>query len=139
MPILRNARHEKFCREYVIDHNASKAAIRAGFTNGPGIGVTASRLLKDPKISERIAYLDEKHMKAADITAERVLEELGRIAFAKAVDGVKNSDKTTALRMLAQRFKLIGSEADEALNNLAMSFAERVTAAQARMKTGGKP
>ena len=137
MPILRNQRHEKFAREYVIDHNASQAAIRAGFTNGPGIGVTASRLLKDPKIADRIAYLDEKHLKAADITAERVLEELARIAFAKAVDPVKNSDKTTALRMLAQKFKLIGS--DEAANDVAGMLMAQLSAARARSRTEDKP
>lgn len=178
MPILKNQQHERFAREFAKDYNATQAAIRAGYAEGKAARTQGARLLANVDIKARIAELDQKTLKQADITAERVMLELARLAFAderklfdekgnlKAphtldddtaacvssmefhegirgkqgkVKRIRTAGKEAALRMLAQRFKLIGSEADEALNNLAMSFAERVTAAQARMKTGGKP
>lgn len=137
MPILENPKHERFAREYSIDRNGTQAAARAGYSKKTS-GVQASRLLKDAAIAARIVELENQYLKAADITAERVLEELGRIAFAKTDEAVKPSDKNTALRMLAQRFKLIGSDADEALTNLAVSFADRVAEARQRRREDGK-
>ena len=137
MPILENAKHERFAREYSIDRNATQAAIRTGYSKRSA-GMQGSRLLKDDAISARIIELENQYLKAADITAERVLEEIGRIAFAKTDEAVKPSDKNTALRMLAQRFKLIGSDADEALTNLAVSFADRVAEARQRRREDGK-
>lgn len=137
MPILENPKHERFAREYAIDRNATQAAARAGYSKKTS-GTQGSRLLKDAAIADRIVELENQYLKAADITAERVLEELGRIAFAKTDEAVKPSDKNTALRMLAQRFKLIGSDADEALTNLAVSFADRVAEARQRRRDSGK-
>lgn len=136
MPILANAKHERFAREYVIDRNGTKAAARAGYSKATSV-VQASRLLRNAAIAERIVELEEKYLAAADITAERVMEELARIAFAKTNDTVKVSDKNTALRMLAQKFKLIGS--DEAANDVAGMLMAQLSAARARSRAEDKP
>lgn len=47
---------------------------------------------------------------------------------------VKFRDPVPALRLLAQHRKLIGSEADEALGNIAAAFAERMQEARQRRK-----
>lgn len=178
MPILKNAKHERFAREYVKDHNGTQAAIRAGYAKGTSARVQGARLLTNADIRARVEELNQKTLRQADITAERVMLELARLAFADerklfdekgtlkaphtldddtaaAVSSLEFSDpakgkrqgsvrrirlagKEAALRMLAQRFKLIGSEADEALNNLAMSFAEKVAAARERRRDSGK-
>lgn len=170
MPILANAKHERFAREYVIDNNATQAAIRAGYSEKTA-GSQGFDLLKKPEIAERIGELTKRTLQQADITAERVMLELARLAFhdgrrlfdengkpkpiqdldddtAACVSSVsvgkgnkvhvRTAGKEAALRMLAQRFKLIGTEADEALNNLAMSFAEKVAAARKRRESEGK-
>ncbi len=136
MPILKNAKHERFAREYAIDRNATKAAARAGYSKATS-GTQGSRLLRNAAISERIVELEDKYLNAADITAERVMEELARIAFAKTEDTVKVSDKNTALRMLAQKFKLIGS--DEAANDVAAVLMAQLAAARARNRAEDKP
>jgi len=48
---------------------------------------------------------------------------------------IKLRDPTAALRMLAQHKRLIGSEADEALSNIAEAFAQRM--ADARQRRAG--
>lgn len=171
MPILANAKHERFAREYVIDNNATQAAIRAGYSEKTA-GSQGFDLLKKPEIAARIGELTKRTLQQADITAERVMLELARLAFADErklwdengnlkppheldddtaaavssmemgdngkVKRIRTAGKEAALRMLAQRFKLIGTEADEALNNLAMSFAEKVAAARKRRESEGK-
>jgi hypothetical protein len=47
-------RQERFIHEYLIDHNASAAAARAGYSEKTK-GSTAAELLKDERICERIA------------------------------------------------------------------------------------
>lgn len=66
----------------------------------------------------------------------------GRDANGKALPDtvttkVKLRDPIQALRMLAQNKKLIGSDADEAMSNLASAFADRMTEARKR-RAGGK-
>jgi phage terminase small subunit len=51
---------------------------------------------------------------------------------------VKFRDPVPALRLLAQHRKLIGSDADEALSNIAAAFADRMAAARARRRQHAK-
>lgn len=80
MPALKNARHERFCREYLIDTNGAQAAIRAGYS-ATAAKVTASRILTDDNVQRRIAELRGVLAGKLEITAERVLREAARLAF----------------------------------------------------------
>lgn len=71
---------EKFAREYIIDLNGQEAAKRAGYSERSA-HVTASRLLKNAKVQALIAGLTEKKFTKLDISAERILQELARLAF----------------------------------------------------------
>lgn len=80
---LSNRRYERFCREYIIDQNATAAYERAGFQRDDG---NASRLFSQLEIQIRIAQLEhEVHVKLGS-TAELVMEGLSRIAFADMRD-----------------------------------------------------
>ena len=78
---------EAFCQNYVSGMSATAAYIEAGYKPG-----TASKavhvLLKNPKVAERLAELRAQRAKEHDITAERVLGELARVAFASITDVV---------------------------------------------------
>lgn len=74
-----------FVDEYLIDFNASAAARRAGYKQ-KAIGQHAHLLLKKPEIASRIAAKRERISAKAQATAERVAEELARIAFANPAD-----------------------------------------------------
>jgi len=76
----RKERLERFCRAYIIDFHGTNAAIAAGYSQ-KSAHVTASRLLSDAKICARIAELQKKQTDKLDITAERVLGELAKMAF----------------------------------------------------------
>ena len=66
------AKRERFCQEYVIDCNGTQAAIRAGYSKN-GADVQAIRMLRNARIKERIAELQEQIAKTAGLTAEYVI------------------------------------------------------------------
>lgn len=74
-----------FVKEYLIDLNATQAAIRAGYSakTADQIGF---QLLNKTSVSEEIKKEMAKRSKRTGINADRVLNELARIAFANAKD-----------------------------------------------------
>lgn len=88
MPRLSNDKHEALCRFYVQHWNKEKAWRQAGYT--PGSGVIFDTFNR-PEIQARIRELRDAVLKVADITAQRVMLELGRVAFAD-VRGLFNED-----------------------------------------------
>lgn len=69
-----------FCREYLIDLNATQAAIRAGYSQETAGSIGSENLTK-PEIQDYIQDLKEKRSKRLEITSDKVLIELGKIAF----------------------------------------------------------
>lgn len=75
-----NDKQKRFCEEYLVDYNATQAATRAGYSEKTAYS-QGHDLLKKPEI---VAYIDELKEKTAaklNITRERVMQELGRLAF----------------------------------------------------------
>lgn len=79
------AKEERFCEEYLIDLNATQAAIRAGYSVKTAYS-SGQRLLKKVETRARIEELKALRSRRTGITAERVLEELAKISFVKATD-----------------------------------------------------
>ena len=75
-----NRKQQLFVDEYLIDLNAKQAAIRAGYSVRRA-EVTGCELLSDRKVSESIALRMKEREARTHITADRVLQELARIAF----------------------------------------------------------
>lgn len=73
-------RERAFVAEYLKDLNGRQAAIRAGFAP-KSASVRACNMLKRPEIQEAIRAANEKRVRKAEVTAERVIQELARIAF----------------------------------------------------------
>ncbi|HEM6735046.1 TPA: terminase small subunit [Citrobacter amalonaticus] len=71
-------KQEMFCREYLIDLNATQAAIRAGYS-AKTANRTASENLSKPDIQSRIAELKAKRNEDVSINAQYVLNRLVEI------------------------------------------------------------
>jgi phage terminase small subunit len=78
-PIL-SGRQAKFIEEYRIDGNGTQAAIRAGYSPKTA-GQTAFELLRNPKIVAALRERDIGRFQTHEVTADRVLKELARVAF----------------------------------------------------------
>lgn len=81
-------KQELFCKEYLVDLNATQAYKRAGYSvkSDNAAAVEASKLLRNPKVEARIRKLMEERSKRTEITADKVLAELAAIAFTKGSD-----------------------------------------------------
>jgi phage terminase small subunit len=78
-------KQQRFCDEYLIDLNATQAAIRAGYSPKTA-EQTASRLLRNVKVQEYIAKRQKELSRSTEITQERVIKELALIAFSNNAD-----------------------------------------------------
>lgn len=86
-----NKRQKLFVAEYIVDLNATQAAIRAGYSEKTA-GAIASENLKKPDIQAEIQKQMRKRAERVEITQDTVLRELANIAFANATDFVRIKD-----------------------------------------------
>ena len=75
-----NGKQKAFAIEYVVDYNATQAAIRAGYSERSAYS-QAHELLKKPEIKAAIKELEDAAAERAAVSKERVLKELARVAF----------------------------------------------------------
>jgi len=87
MPKL-TLKQKKFCEEYLIDGNATRAYLEAYKTTckkEEAAAASASKLLRNPKVSkylhERTEEIATKVIEKTDITVERVLREYAKLGF----------------------------------------------------------
>lgn len=73
-------KQQAFVDEYVIDLNATQSAIRAGYSPRSA-GAISAALLQKHEIQVALKQVQEERSAKTKITAERVLQELARIAF----------------------------------------------------------
>lgn len=73
-------KQEAFVREYMIDLNATQAATRAGYSARTA-NEQGARLLANVSVRSALTAAIEARAARTDITADRVLKELARIAF----------------------------------------------------------
>ena len=80
-----------FVQEYLIDLNATQAALRAGYSvnNSHKIG---SQLLDNPRIKQAIELAMYERELRTKVTQDRVIQELAKIAFINPTDVVDSYD-----------------------------------------------
>lgn len=97
----------RFVREYLLDENATQAAIRAGY-NPRTAKSTGHENLTKPEIAAAIRVRQSRLAADANITQEMIVREYVKIAFADDyTQPIKASDKNKALAQLA---KLLGMD-----------------------------
>lgn len=92
-----NPRQAAFVKEYVVDHNATQAAIRASYSTKTAYS-QGQRLLKNVEIGKAIRRLDAETSTRLQLTHELVLEGLHGIA----------TDDTTTASARVRAYELLG-------------------------------
>jgi len=96
-------RQSLFVAEYLIDLNARQAAIRAGYAKGSAADRGWELLHRCPPVMARLKEAMAERAQRTQITAERVLKELARLAFADIRNYLtEGENKTLVVRPLAQ-------------------------------------
>ena len=108
MPRAKNSgklteQQKLYCREYLVDRNATAAAIRAGYSK-QSANTNSCRMMKSTKIKLHIGLLDRKiksdQLLSATETLERISEEAVNMDAAPR-------DRLRALELLAKHWGLL--------------------------------
>ncbi len=83
-----NNKQRRFVDEYLIDLNATQAAIRAGYS-AKTAGQIGDENLKKPEIKQAVADRMKDRETRTEITQDMVLRELAKIGFADIRKAVK--------------------------------------------------
>jgi phage terminase small subunit len=90
-------RQQRFAEEYLVDLNATRAALRAGYS-AKGAEVRGSELLRNRKVAAKIDGLKRERSERTRVTADRVLRELAVLAFSSIEDYALDDDGRIVLR-----------------------------------------
>ena len=112
-------KHARFVHEYCVDMNGYQAACRAGYTPTNAKSLTC-KLLKRPEIQAAIQEQVEKIGRKIDVTAERVLNELAKIAF---VDSTQFFPKKVDGRYVAVEAEKLPAEVRAAMSSMRVTKA----------------
>jgi phage terminase small subunit len=91
-------RYEIFCREYIVNLDATEAAGKAKYSEKTAAS-QGSRLLKNVNIQRRIRVLKKERERRSQIKADRVIEELGKLAFSDIVDFLEQDPENNSVKM----------------------------------------
>lgn len=92
-------KQKRFCQEYVIDLNATKAAIRAGYSEDTA-DVQGSRLLGNVKVENFIKELQSDKSDELNIT----FNDIAKGVYDIAINSDRDTDKLKAYDQLSKMF-----------------------------------
>ena len=78
-------KQQRFVEEYLVDLNATQAAIRAGYSEKSAARISVE-LLNKTQVQKSIEKAQAKRAERTEVTADRVVTELAKIAFADPRD-----------------------------------------------------
>lgn len=78
-------KEHRFCEEYIVDLNATQAAIRAGYSRHTAYAI-GSENLKKPEIAAEIERLKDQRSERTKISADWLLQRLSEEATADVAD-----------------------------------------------------
>lgn len=135
-----SAKQERFCEEYIIDYNGTKAAIRAGYSENSA-AAQASRLLKNENVSARVRELQEKYnLEHCYAEKERILSEAWDVLrIAKAAKPVMEWDSAKHAYVESGEYCIDGKTATrtlEFISKLTGNMTEKVAVGADAESTG---
>lgn len=86
-----NEKQARFCEEYIIDLNATKAAIRAGYSKKTAYSIGQENL-KKPEIQEFLTQLRKTVSDKNGDLAQKVINELVKVGFSNVQDYITDGN-----------------------------------------------
>jgi phage terminase small subunit len=120
-------KQEAFCLEYLIDLNATQAAIRAGYSEKTAKDIACENLAK-PNIKERIIELKAKRAKEVNYTAKNVLDRLIEIDGLDVIDILNPDGSIKAISEWPKpwRTSISGLDINEMVNGDAATVIKKI-------------
>lgn len=98
MPVLKNAKHERFAQAIVKGIPQTEAYRQIGYKSAKS---NAHRLMENEVIKLRIAELSERIAERTIVSVERIVKENARIAFADVTDVLSFAGRKVTLKSSA--------------------------------------
>lgn len=120
-------KQDMFCREYLIDLNATQAAIRAGYSAKTANRI-AAKLLSKVDIHNRIAELKSKRNEDVGIDADYVLRRLVEIDQMDVMDILNDDGSLKAINLWPRSWRttLTGLDISTTIQNFDEESAETI-------------
>ena len=113
------AKQKAFVQEYLVDLNATQAAIRAGYSKRSAYS-TGQRMLKNDEVQKAIQKAQKRREERTEVTQDYVIAKLREIAEKDASDGpdseLKYANKIRALELLGKHTGAFDGGAKEGQN-----------------------
>jgi len=131
-PRLR-PKQQRFVQEYLIDLNGTRAAIRAGYSTRTAASI-ANENLRKPEIAAAIDSARAEMQLRTEVTADRVIQELAKIAFLDvrklfspdgSLKAVHELDDDTAAALVSLDVRLTESESGEITKTARIKLADK--------------
>lgn len=123
-------KQKRFAEEYLVDLNATQAAIRAGYAEKTA-DVQGPRLLGNVRVQEEIQRAMAERSARTEITQDRVLQELAAVGFARATDFAQicgNAVKLTETNELTDEQKRAVAGIKEGKHGIELKLYDKVHA-----------
>ena len=119
-------KQQRFCREFLVDLNGTKASVRAGYSERTAYS-QASRLLKNAKVAARIAELQAETAKRLEVTVDSVMADLEGLC-SSAVAAKQFGPAVRAKELQGKRLGMFVDrhEVSEASNHADEALAARI-------------
>lgn len=118
MPILKNSRHERFAQAVAGGQSGTASYIAAGYAD-QGAGQSASALLQNPNVAERIAELKARAEAKGDMSRGEAIKYLVEILNTPAGDVDKHHKLCQSYDDTEKHSKVTIPEKLGAMNQLA--------------------
>lgn len=92
-----NPKQKRFAQEYIVDFNATDAAKRAGYSEKTA-AEQGHRLLKNVQVQAEIQAAIHKREKRVEISQDRIILELERVAFGDVRSVVSWTSRSVTLK-----------------------------------------
>ena len=112
MSLKLTPKQKLFCDYYLISLNATEASIKAGYSKKTAKEIGAENLTK-PNIKEYLQNSMNKRAEKLEITADKVIGEIAKLAFANTTDILEITDTSIKIKDLSKLDTTCISSAEE--------------------------
>lgn len=107
-------KQRRFAEEYLVDLNATQAAIRAGYSDKTANRIASENLSK-PDIQQYISARQAEARARVEVTQEEILLQLKKIGLSDVcLDDIKVADKLKAMDMM---IRMLGYDKPQSVDN----------------------
>jgi phage terminase small subunit len=111
-----------FVNEYLVDLNATQAAIRAGYKEKTAFA-TGAENLKKPKIAKAIQEARESREKATKHNADWIMAQIAKIA---EDEEISPRDRLKALELMGKRYGMWEKQEDPDNQSVRVTFETEI-------------